>query len=1105
MMKSRSNTFTRIRLILVLVCLLITSAYGQTRSRLRGQVVDAESNEPLIGVNIIIDGTGLGAASDINGEFIIINIPIGKYEVTASMIGYNTQRVTDIRVSAGQVADVEFRLSSSVIAGSMVEVVAQRPKIQKEVSSTQLVVSDAQLQDASGVREINAFLSKLPGVSEDGGHLSIRGGSADQTGLMLNGLSYYNPATGNAESSVPLSAIEQVSLMSGGYNAEFGNFRSGLINVTTKSGSKNGYEGTIQISQNNSHLKRFGRSFYDPMSAGLRPYLDPQVAFVGTQEGWEDDEYLQGQFPRFAGWNRAARNYNIGKDSSDFATPMDYYLLAAWMHMAVPEYERLANLSDSMKTVIGYFEPSDEQKKIIADHANTDISQDYNLDAGFGGPVPLIGKALGEATFYISHKSQAVRYVIPMTRASEETHTTLATLKSQPRSDLTLTLNFLNKLQKGMSPMRPAWGDFPDASREGGFMPENNVKYFHKNPEYWYDVPFWPVLEQKTMMGGININHILNEKTYWELSLSTMRISDDSPVGNTRDSTVLTRFGPFPVTEMPYGKLQYGENEVTGIFGEDTLIYEYPSYDALPGVNRRFRRKEGDLYTNVKISQHRAKFDLNAQRGQHHFWKTGFEYNYIDLDHNLWHKWNENYYNVYEFNYHRTPSQTGLYLQDQITYDDIIANLGLRFDYYYGGGGEWPVGDPFAVDAFTPQSFAEDSVLFEYLEAGDSYIWDLWEAYDDSVDSDFLQPIKNHYALSPRIGISFPVTEKSKFYFNYGHFRSNPPYYTMYLYRYRYTKNGLYDMSNPNLEPPRTISYELGLNSNVFSSYIVKISAYSKDVTGQHGEVNYQSVTGGLDYDMWANNEYEDIQGFELNISKADRSWLTGWINFNYMLTRSGLVGKETITNAAFENEQEGLYEGQESRTLPIPKVNANITLRTPGFPKGGFLKKHLMSNWSFTVYAEWKAGNYFTWNPTNELHVSDNLQWPDYKMVDLKINKRFDLMGYEAGFFADISNIFNIKVSQIHRGYAFTRDPGAGGYENWRDFFNYMGSLRLKLYDSPEYDALRENYEGYFLSGDDEVGDLRSAEKPYINDPDLPLWLYGEPRDIWVGFKLNF
>ena len=1072
--------------VLMSLLVLSTRVDAQTRSRITGTVWDADSGEPLAAANVVIENTSLGAAADLKGRFIIINVPIGRYRLKASMMGYETQVKTNVMVSADRITQVDFELGPAVVQGQEVVIVADRDELHKEVSNTQLVVSDVQLQDATGIREINSFLTKLPGVTESNGYLSIRGGSADQTGMMVNGLSYSNAAVGNAETSIPLSAIEQVSLMSGGYNAEYGNFRSGLINVTTKSGSKTEYEGTFSYSRDQSHTRRFGPSFYDSHGPALRPYLDPEVAFIGTEEAWADDPYMKEQHISFYGWDQAAQIYNIGKEPEDHATPLDYYLLSAWMHMAEPDYDGLSELGYTV---------SEDQKKLFADHAMPDKGADWNFDGGFGGPVPLIGKKMGNATFYISNNSRERHYIMPVTKNSEKSYTTLATVKAQPLNSLTLTFNGLWKEQQGMSPIRPAWGDFPDASRQGGFMPLDNVRYIHRNPEYWYDQPFFPPLNQVTKMGGLTVNHVLNPSTFWELSLSALRIQNDSPVGNNRDNTVLTHFGPFPVSEMPYGKLQYGSNELEG--------FEFPSYDALPGVPRRFRRKEGDLYDNTKTSQYRAKFEIASQMGLHHYLKGGFEYNYIDLNHKLWQKWNENYYNVYEFNYHRTPSQTGFFIQDQISYPQIVANLGLRFDYYYGGGGRWPTGDAFADEVFTPQNFAEDTVLFNYLEQGKSYIWDIWEAYDRE-NPGFLKPIKNHFTVSPRIGISFPITEDSKFYFNYGHFRSNPPYYTMYLYRYRYTKNGLYDMSNPNLDPPRTISYELGTAYNFYQNYVLRLSGYSKDVTGEHGEVTYQNAAGNLNYDAWASNEYEDIQGFEINIAKNDNSWLTGWINFNYMLKKSGLSGRQIITDVTINNDQEGLYAGQESRSLPTPELNANITFRTPPKWGPGLFGSYLFGNWNLTLFAEWESGDYFTWNPLNELHVNDNKRWPDFYMVDLKLTKSFDIAGLQTTFFVDVSNLFNFKVNQMHRGYAFEY-VGGTSLEERPDFFKYMASLQLPEYDSPEYDILRESYPGYFVPGDDRIGDLRSANKAYINDPNNVYWFYGRPRDIWFGIRISF
>ena len=603
-------------------------------------------------------------------------------------------------------------------------------------------------------------------------------------------------------------------------------------------------------------------------------------------------------------------------------------------------------------------------------------------------------------------------------------------------------------------------------------------------------------------MNGLTINHIINKSTYWELSLSGLQIKDHSPTGNTRDTTALTHFGPFVVNEMPYGKYLDSNKRDTGIFDGDTLSYNFPNYDALPGIAYRFRRKEGDLYDNVRVGQYRAKFDLSSQIGTHYFLKTGFEYNYIDLNHKLWMMWNENAYNVYEFNYHRTPSQTGVYVQNEFNFASLVANIGLRFDYYYGGGGKWPTGDPYAQEAFIPQSYAADSVLFNYLKSGRSYIWDAWEKYD-SLHPGFLQPIKNHSALSPRIGISFPVTEYSKFYFNYGHFRSNPPYYSMYLYRYRYTKNGLYDMSNPNLEPPRTVSYELGVAANIFHQRqtVLKLSWYSKDVTGQNGEVSYQNSTGAIDYSTWANNEYQDIHGFEINLSKNDNSWLTGWINYNYMLKKTGTTGRKLYKDIPVSDE-EAYYADEETRSLPLPKINANLTLKTPHKYNVGSIKNYFLAGWTFTLFGEWQAGEYFTWNQTNALHVNNNMRWPDYYMVDLKIDKRVRFLGTIASFYIDISNLFNFKVSLMPDGYCFER--GDGDLEELSDFIKYLASLHLPIYKSSNYADLRAANPGLYIAGHDRVGDLRSVKKPYINDPKYSFWLYEQPRDIWFGIRFN-
>lgn len=1108
-----------IKVFFVLFILLLASvrpSNAQSRSRIEGTVKDAKTGEALPGVNVLVVGTTLGAISDLDGRYFIVNVPVGTYQVKASMVGYAPMVVLNVLVSIERVATVDFSLESAEIKTGEVVVVAQRNELHKEVSGTQMVATSSDITGVSGIREINAFLQKLPGVSTDqNGFLTIRGGTADQVGTLVDGLAYNNAAVGNSETSVPLSAIEQVSVLSGGYNAEYGNFRSGLINITTKTGTPSAYHGTINVSRDQSHMRRFGQSLYDPHSPVLEPFLDPSVAFIGTDSAWSNNQYEQLRHSTFQGWIAQAATYNQGKAPAAQASPLELYLLTSWMTMSIPDYAGLEQQMKSNPAILGNMTVAQADsmlnttRSVFAKHANSENGGDYNLDAGFGGPVPLVGKLLGDATFYISNNTRNSNYVEPVTLRSDFSSTSLLTVKSNLASNITLTLNGLWKREIGVSPIRPASGDAPDISDRGGFMQQNNLDYIQSgsgisgdNFNYLYDQAYYPILNQTTVMTGLTFNHLVSPTTYYEITLNRLAISDYSPTGDNRDTTMITQIGPFNLDESPYGKWQWaGSHKVQG--------FTFPSYDDPPGITQmRFRSKEGDLHDNSKTYQYQARGDISSQVGEHNFFKAGFEYDQIDLDHVFYELWNKNAYNTYEFNYHKTPSQSSAYLQDQVTYSGLVANLGVRFDYYYGGGGVWPSTD--SAFAFSSIFLPQDTTgLYSYLASGNSQIWNIWTAYNQTHPG-FLQPIKNFWAISPRLGVSFPITENSKFYFNYGHFRSNPPYYSMYEYKYRYTSWGLYEMSNPNLEPPRTISYELGVEYNFYDNFLLRLSGYYKDVTGEEGTANYRNIAGNLKYTGYLNNQYEDIQGVEIELSKNDNSWINGWVNFNYALSTRGNSGLQTIEDIEI-TDGSNLYQANQLPTVPIPALNADIILRSPdkwGPQPAGV---DLFGNWTLIFFGQWKAGSYFTWNPLGSSNIPyNNLEWPAYYRVDMKLTKTFSLEGLNTSIYLDINNVFNFKVNEMSNLNCFSSmlDQSTNYIDNGSDEAHYLASLHLPMYNSPLYDELRQTYaaEGWYTPGSDKVGDLRSGSKPYVYNPSFAdLFLYDQPRDIWFGIQVDF
>ena len=132
-----------------LVVVAMTCAHAGTTGKVAGKVLDAQTGEPLVGVNVMLVGTTLGASSDIEGEYFILNIPPGTYTVKASAVGYSPITVTAVRVTADQTTRVPFSIKPETVEIEDVVVTATRPMVQKDLTSTTASVSGDELAGAS--------------------------------------------------------------------------------------------------------------------------------------------------------------------------------------------------------------------------------------------------------------------------------------------------------------------------------------------------------------------------------------------------------------------------------------------------------------------------------------------------------------------------------------------------------------------------------------------------------------------------------------------------------------------------------------------------------------------------------------------------------------------------------------------------------------------------------------------------------------------------------------------------------------------------------------------------------------------------------------------
>ncbi len=226
--------------ILILMILLWAGiALAGVTGKIVGVVSDKSSGEPLAGVNIEIEGMAMGAASGTDGYFMINNVPPGKYVLKATFIGYHVTQVTDVHVTVDQTTEINLQMNEAVMdLQETITVVAERPIIRRDVTSKRAVVDGSMITDILPVATINDVLALQAGVVTDAnGNIHIRGGRLGEVAYLVDGTYVRDPFDNSLGGNVDVEAIQEMEVISGTFNAEYGNALSGVINIVTKEGS----------------------------------------------------------------------------------------------------------------------------------------------------------------------------------------------------------------------------------------------------------------------------------------------------------------------------------------------------------------------------------------------------------------------------------------------------------------------------------------------------------------------------------------------------------------------------------------------------------------------------------------------------------------------------------------------------------------------------------------------------------------------------------------------------------------------------------------------------------------------------------------------------
>ena len=277
--------------ILSLILLLPLFIYAGTTGKLAGTIKDAQTGEPLVGANVIIEGTSFGAATNVNGEYVILNISPGRYDVKFSFIGYETVVVQNVAIIVDQTTLLPVELNSQTIQVDEIVVTARTPLIQKDVTSSISVITREEI-DALPVSTFTELLSLQAGVTGSGSNLHVRGGRSNEVAYMIDGTIVVDPLLGGLATDINNDAIQEMSLLSGTFNAKYGNALSGVVNIVTRDGADK-FSAKLEARTSEFGVDRYSSLHENRINGSLSgPILSPEYNFFLSGEVDKRGSYL---------------------------------------------------------------------------------------------------------------------------------------------------------------------------------------------------------------------------------------------------------------------------------------------------------------------------------------------------------------------------------------------------------------------------------------------------------------------------------------------------------------------------------------------------------------------------------------------------------------------------------------------------------------------------------------------------------------------------------------------------------------------------------------------------------------------------------------------
>ncbi|MBE0645303.1 MAG: TonB-dependent receptor [Bacteroidetes bacterium] len=1003
--------------LIAVLCILFPAAAMAQNGKIAGKVTDRETGEPLIGANVMIDGSDRGAASNINGEFVILNVPIGKVTLVASYIGYQQITLRDVLIKSNETTAADFQLPSEAFKVGEVEIIAEKPMVDKNVTNSKSTVTQEEIENLP-VRGVEGIVALQAGIVSQGGTIYVRGSRGDATGYVVDGVNVNDPVYGGRALSVINNAIAEVNFQAGGYSAEFGGANGGLIMTTTRSG---------------------GRQF--------------QVGFEAFTDSWSES----GQENFLGSYNYGNSLYALTAGGPLFG-PVRFFVAAQNSFVRTPaQYRSAYTLADTY----------DAQLRNTAAHAL--LAPEEQAKVGIFDP------RLGAA-------ARKVDYTYPggyVVNTADQAWTF--------SGNMTFDLNPINiRVGGSYNYSSGRNGSGITSGYQVGRTAEvvNGQLVYNTNSLYLANQQRALMTEGENYAVNLKMTHLLSQNTFYEVFLNyfgnfnvLMDADHQHDIFAYGDSIANAQYGydfradglgPLPIQ-------MFGDNYAVYGAGDAGYAYQKDRYSSISGkinfvhqIGRTHEIKVGAEAQQYVVRQ----FDITAFTLKS-FFRSNPDANPIQQAVNS--RTNNFGYDQWgalsdgELDGPRNPVFASAFVLDKIELEDLVINVGMRYDY---------------INTDTKEFIDPNNVKFDANGMIDQ-------------SSDNMKDVPASVTFSPRIGFSFPVTDQTVFYAQYGKFVQQTRLRDVYLGNATSASNirGGYAIENPvgfGLKPETTLQYDFGFRQQIGDFLAFDLGAFYKDIRDQIQQQQIPAAAGAqhLAYYAWVNGDFATTSGVSMKIDLRRVERVQASVDYTYSDARGTGSAPSTAFRAIWLAPTETPYLPKYTTLLNFNQTHrGSINLdyrfgRGDGPVLGGvsFLERTGL-NMLFTFnsghpYTRVDENSYD--NRRQPVEVLNESTTPWTFQIDARLDKTVDIAGLDVNFYIWVINLLDTKnVTDVFIQSGSASDDG------------YLSTVqgRQQLQTYAQYGTAFENlYRDYYYQTN-----IMNAN------------LFGPPRQVRVGLRIDF